>query len=112
MAVCRIIDTGATPDEYEQVRSKLGVEHHNLPPGAQVHIAALGDDGTVRIVELWESREQAESWTEQVRGARQQLGIGPATPPPITYYDVHRVMAVQEVPSANKPIEAVGTSIA
>lgn len=112
MAICRIIDTSATPAEYEQVRSKLGIEHEHLPPGGLVHIATLTDDGTVRIVELWESREQAERWTEQVRAARQELGIGPASPPPIAYYDVHRVMTVQEVPSANKPIEGVGTSIA
>ena len=32
MAICRIIETGATPQQYDQVRSKLGVEDN--PPQA------------------------------------------------------------------------------
>jgi quinol monooxygenase YgiN len=104
MAVCRIIETGATPDQYEQVRSKLGVDENNPPPGGQIHIAAKGDDGTIRVIEVWESREQAEDWGEKVRAVRQELGIGSITPPPITYFEVQRVMT-----AGARPIEAVGT---
>ena len=104
MAVCRIIETGATPDEYEQVRSKLGVDESNPPPGGQIHIAAKGEDGTIRVIEVWESREQAEAWSEKVRAARQELGIGSSTPPPIAYFEVQRVMT-----AGARPIEGVGT---
>ena len=91
MAVCRIIDTGATPEQYEQVRSKLGLDEDSAPPGAHIHVAAMREDGTIRVVEVWESREQAEAWGEQVRAVRQELGIGDA-PPPITYYEVHNYL--------------------
>ncbi len=103
MAVCRIIETGATPEQYEQVRSKLGVDESNPPPGGQIHIAAKGEDGTIRVIEVWESREQAEDWGEKVRAVRQELGIGGAMPT-ITYFEVQRVMT-----AGSRPIEAVGT---
>jgi hypothetical protein len=101
MAVCRIIDTGATPDQYGQVRSKLGFSESNPPPGAHIHIAAQREDGTVRIVEVWDSREEAEAFGEKVRAARQELNLGDATPS-ITYYEV--------IVAGTRPIEAVGTA--
>ena len=103
MAVCRIIETGATPEQYEQVRSKLGVDE-NLPPGNQIHIAARADDGTIRIIELWDSREQAEDWAGKVRSVRQELGFGDAALPPMTYYEVQQALT-----AGARPIEAVGT---
>jgi len=112
MAVCRIIETGATPEEYEQVRSKLGVEQGSAPPGGLVHIAAIGEDGKVRVIDVWETRQQAEAWGDQVQRVRNDLGLATSAPPAITYLDAHRVLSVQEVPSANKPIEGVGTSVA
>ena len=112
MAVCRIIETGATPEEYEQVRSKLGIDEGSAPAGGLVHIAAVGEDGKVRVIDVWETREHAEEWGDMVRAVRQELGVGDPAPPAITYLDAHRVLAAQEVPSANKPIEGVGTSVA
>ena len=112
MAVCRIIETGATPEQYEQIRSRLGVEEGSAPPGGLVHIAAVGEDGKVRVIDVWETRGQAEEWGDRVRAVREELGVGDPTPLPVTYLDAHRVLAAQEVPAANKPIEGVGTSIA
>ena len=112
MAVCRIIDTGAMPEQYERVRSRLRVDEGSAPVGALVHIAAVGEDGKVRVIEVWETRDQAEAWGDKVRAVRQELGVGDPGSPPITYLEAHRVLAVQEVPSANKPIEGVGTSVA
>ncbi len=81
MAVCRIVDTGATPEQYEQIRSRLGVDEGDPPPGGLVHIAAKREDGTIRVIDVWESREQADAWGEKVRAVRMELGIGEATPP-------------------------------
>ena len=41
MAVCRIIDTGVSPEQYEKVRDKVGARD-NPPFGSQLHIAAVG----------------------------------------------------------------------
>ena len=88
MAVCRIIETDRTPEEYDLVRAKVGVGD-SPPPGAKLHIAARGDDGKIRIIEVWDSREQAEEFGERVRAARNELGFGGGMPP-ITYFEVHR----------------------
>lgn len=87
MAICRIIETGRTPDEYDQVRDRVGIGD-SAPPGAKFHIAATGEDGKIRVIELWDSREQAEEFGAKVRAAREELGFGGM--PPISYFDVHR----------------------
>jgi hypothetical protein len=94
MAICRIIEPGATPEQYDQVRERIGVGPDSPPPGARLHLAARGDDGKIRIIEVWESREQAEQWTEQnVRPARE--AVAPEAPEPtITYYEVHDLVQV------------------
>jgi hypothetical protein len=43
MAICRIIEAGATPDQYEQVRARNGLGDE-VPPGGVLHIAAKGDE--------------------------------------------------------------------
>ncbi len=90
MAICRIIETGATPEQYERVSDKVGTRE-TPPDGGQLHIAAKGADGTIRIIEVWDSKEQAEAFGERVRAARQELGVGDGSMPPIEYLDVHRV---------------------
>jgi hypothetical protein len=91
MAICRIIETGATPEQYEQIRDKLGVGE-SLPSGASVHIAAHGEDGKIRIVEVWDSREQAEQFGEKVRAAREEAGLAGGAMPTITYLKVHKAI--------------------
>lgn len=93
MAVCRIIETTASPDEYDKVRANVGLEG-SPPPGARFHIAATGEDGKVRIVEVWDSRDEAERFTqERVRPAREQAGLGQREPT-ITYLEVHNIVGV------------------
>jgi len=86
MAICRIIETGRTPEEYERVRAKVGIGE-DPPPGARLHIAGTGEDGRIRIIEVWDSREAAEAFGEKVMAARKELGFEGR--PPITYLDVY-----------------------
>jgi hypothetical protein len=97
MAVCRIIETGASPEQYEKVRDKVGARD-NPPDGGQLHIAAKGTDGTIRIIEVWDTREQAEAFGEKVRAARQDMGIGGA-PPPVEYLELHSLLTPQQAPA-------------
>ena len=90
MASARFVNTGITPDEYDQMREKLAVGD-TPPPGGVFHVAAVGDDGKIRVFEVWESREQAEAWGEKVRALREASGFGDG-PPVIEYLDVHNVI--------------------
>ena len=60
------------------------------PPRDAGYVTA---DGTIRIVEVWDSREQAEQFGEKVRGVREELGIGGGGPPQISYLDVYNFVS-------------------
>lgn len=90
MAIARIIETKITPGEYDQMRERLGIVDAP-PPGGSFHVAAVGEDGNVRIVEVWDSREQAEAWGEKVNAEREKAGVG-SGPPSIEYLEVHSVV--------------------
>lgn len=90
MAIARIVETRITPEEYEQMRERLGIGDAT-PPGGQLHVAGVGEDGKIRIVEIWDSREEAEAWGEKVAAARDEAGFG-GGPPRIEYLEVHRVI--------------------
>jgi nucleotide-binding universal stress UspA family protein len=93
MTVCRIIETGVAPETYDKVSGRLDVQG-SPPDGQQVHVAAVGDDGKIRIVELWDSREQAQEFGEKVRAAREEVGVSFDGEPVITYLEVHNVVGL------------------
>ena len=90
MAIAKIVETRITAEEYDQVRDRLGFVD-TPPPGGAFHVAAIGEDGKVRIVEVWDSREQAEAWGEKVAAARDEAGFG-GSPPAIEYLEVHNII--------------------
>ncbi len=90
MAIARIVETRITREEYDQMRDRLGVGD-SPPPGGVFHVAALGEDGKVRVIEVWDSRAEAEAWSEKVMAARTEAGFGDG-PPTIEYLDVHNIV--------------------
>ena len=90
MAIARIIETRITSEEYDQMRERLGVGD-TPPPGAAFHAGAIGEDGKIRIFEVWDSRDEAEAWGEKVAAAREEAGFA-GSPPAIEYLEVHRIV--------------------
>ena len=90
MAIARFIKTGITPDEYETMSEKLGI-NDTPPSGGVFHAAGVDEDGKIRIFEVWDSREQADAWGEKVMAVRTAAGFG-GGPPSIEYLDVHNVV--------------------
>jgi hypothetical protein len=74
MAICRIMDTGATPEEHEAIRARLGLGDEP-PPGASVHIVLRRQDGTVRIIDIWPDASTADEFAQTALARRQELGI-------------------------------------
>ena len=91
MAIARFVKTSINADEYDQMVSRLGIEG-TPPPGGVFHLAAVGDDGIVKIVEIWDSREQAEAWGDKVAAAREAAGYGADRAPAIEYLEVHNII--------------------
>jgi len=86
MAVCRIVETNATPEEYDSIFEKVSTIGATTA-SRTLHIAAVGDDGKIRVIEVWDSRSDAEAFGEAVRNAREDLGI--AEPASMSLLEVH-----------------------
>ena len=74
MAVCRLVKTNATPEEYDAIFEKLSSSDASTA-SRTLHLAAVGEDGKIRVTEVWDSRSDSEAFGEAVRAAREELGI-------------------------------------
>jgi len=81
---------GGTLDQYDQVVQKMGFTPGGAgAPGGMFHWVAKTDDG-FRVTDVWQSREQFESFAEEQIGPyTQEVGL---TPPQPTFYEVHNYL--------------------
>lgn len=89
MPVAIVMDfKGATLAQYDQVIEKMGLEPGGAgSPGSYSHWVAETDDG-IRVTDVWETREQFQSFAEEQIGPyTQEVGI--PNPPELTFYEVH-----------------------
>ena len=79
---------GATLDQYDQVIEAMGFTAGGAgAPGGLFHWVTETDDG-IRVVDVWDSKEQYERFAqEQIGPLSQQAGF--AAPPEVTYHNVH-----------------------
>ena len=89
MAICRIVDTGATPEQHEAMRAALGVGDEP-PPGADVHLVLRGRDGTVRIVDVWPDSATADEFMRTALETRGSFGIPTDEAEPTQEFEVLR----------------------
>ncbi len=92
MAVAIVMDfEGATLDNYNRVLELMELEAGGAgPDGILFHWAAQTDTG-IRVVDVWESREEFEKFAEDQIGPHTQAAGFPA-PPEMTFHDVHSHM--------------------
>jgi hypothetical protein len=88
MAIAVIMDfTGNSLEDYDKVVERLG-----LTPGGPGAAGGLfhwvsGNDVGARIVDVWQTREQADAfYQDQLGPITAELGI---QPPETSYYEVH-----------------------
>jgi hypothetical protein len=64
MAVAVLVDNpNASQETYERVRDELGLE--GKPAGGIAHIAGPSPDGGWRVIEVWESEDDARRFYEE-----------------------------------------------
>jgi hypothetical protein len=90
MAVAMMVDNPEGSQEiYDSVRERLGLE---TPAGGIFHAAGPTPKGGWRVIEVWESEEDAKRFvTERLLPAFDALGAAP--PPPPELWPVHNYMA-------------------
>ena len=83
---------GATLDQYNEVMKLMSLDDGTrpAPPGAIFHWVAQTDDG-IRVVDVWETKEQFEKFAQDEIGPyTQEVGI-PA-PPVIQFRELHNYL--------------------
>ena len=85
---------GVTPEQYDEVRSKVGWETR-VPTGAIGHTAYFAD-GALNVVDIWESPADFDRFFEERLGpAVQEAGI--QGQPNVTWYQAHAVFLPKAV---------------
>jgi hypothetical protein len=90
MAVAMMVDNpNGSQEIYDRVREQLGLER---PAGGIFHVAGPSPNGGWRVIEVWESEEDAKRFAaERLRPAFEAVGAPP--PPPPELWPVHNYMA-------------------
>lgn len=83
MATCLIIEVDASLDQYDQVRAGVGAP---LGDGQISHVAGESG-GKVRVVDVWESRDDFDRFLQGELGEQMQAAGLPE--PRITEFEVH-----------------------
>src|SRR4051812_8340489 len=93
MAVAFILDfAGGTAEQYDQVIDRMGLGGRTAP-GRSFHAAGPTDDGW-RVVDVWDSDEQFQSFAQEKIGPfTQEVGL---TEPQITRIEPHNAIDARE----------------
>lgn len=78
-----------TKEQYDAMREKLAVSDDNMPSGGLVHVAGEGPGGIWRVIEVWESEEDARAWDAKLEPVLSEQGI--TRPAPETW-QVHNLL--------------------
>ncbi|MBA2423890.1 MAG: hypothetical protein H0V58_00870 [Actinobacteria bacterium] len=90
MAIAVLVDNPAGSQEvYEKVRAQLGLD---APPGGIFHAAGPSPNGGWRVMEVWESEEDARRFREErLMPAFDAAGV-PRPPSPPEIWQLHNYM--------------------
>ena len=89
----RFTPRSMTTAQYDQVGEKIQATLQWPPDGLIAHVC-FGSDGDLRVSEVWESREQMETFQEGLMPLLREGGIDvESTPPEIL--DVHGIESKQ-----------------
>jgi hypothetical protein len=80
MAVAMLIDNpNGSKEIYEQLRERIGLDK---PAGGIFHVAGPSPNGGWRVIEIWESEEDAKRFlAERLGPASEAVGASPPPPP-------------------------------
>ena len=83
MSYGEIVRVGAPIEAYQAMHQQIGeLLGAQVPEGAILHVARVTDDG-FEVIEVWESKEQADAFKREVfQLAVQRLGTGAARTEP------------------------------
>ena len=78
--VVRFLPQGLTTDQYDAVKRRLTEAGHWPPDGLEYHVC-FGEDGQLRVSEIWSSSEQFEAFGQHLMPILNDAGVNMAGPP-------------------------------
>jgi hypothetical protein len=75
----RFAPSALTAGQYDESVSKLEAAGIFPPDGLDYHVC-FGTEGTLRVSEIWDSRQQLEAFGEQLMPVLAEVGIDPGEP--------------------------------
>jgi hypothetical protein len=77
--VVRFAPTSLTAEQYDESVRRLE-ESGDFPPEGMDYHVCFGTDGTLRVSEIWDSREQLAAFGERLMPVLADIGIEPGEP--------------------------------
>jgi len=87
VAIAMLVDNPeGTQETYEKMRAQLGLEG---PAGGILHLAGPAPNGGWRVIELWESEEEASRFLKERFGPALKAAGFSGQPPQPQFWPVH-----------------------
>jgi hypothetical protein len=80
--LARFQPANLTSELYEDVNRRLDDAGLNPPDGRELHVC-FGDEGQLRVSEVWESREKMDAFGEKLMPILGEAGVKLGTPPEV-----------------------------
>ena len=78
--VVRFSPQGLTSDQYDEVMRRVNEAGHWPPDGLEYHVC-FGDDGQLRVSEIWSSNQQLEAFGQHLMPILNDVGVNLSGPP-------------------------------
>jgi hypothetical protein len=88
--VVRFTPTNVTKEKYDESIRRLK-EAGEFPPEGMAYHVAFGPDGSMRVSEIWDSREQLQAFGERLMPILADIGIEFSGEPEIV--EVHNIIS-------------------
>jgi hypothetical protein len=85
--VVRFSPAGLTKETYDKVSAKL--QESEWPPDGLDYHVAFGDDGNLKVSEIWDSREQMDAFGERLMPVLEEAGVQMSAEPEA--FEVHYI---------------------
>lgn len=87
--VVRFSPSNLTKETYDKSTQALEQAGAEWPPDGLDYHFCFGDDGNLRVSEIWDSREQQEAFAERLMPVLQEAGVEMSGEPEV--FEVHEI---------------------
>lgn len=83
----RFTPSSLSTEQYDESIAKLEAQGDFPPDGLDYHVC-FGTDGSLKVSEIWDSREQLEAFGERLMPVLSDVGIEPGEPEIVPIHNV------------------------